>query len=168
MRKIFPGLLLLVLMIFTACAAQKIDRSEPQVKYVQLWRTACFGKCPIYKVEVYDNGLVRYTGIHFVSDTGIYEKNIGSAEAAKILNQFSVNRVDTLQNAYKANIADLPGINYVFQYGNTTKQVSRAEFGPTFLRELAGQVDKLVKNGPSDPPEVDRTWKKVSNSPKGD
>lgn len=168
MKRLFPGILLFVFMIFTACAAQKTDQSSPKVKYVQMWRTACFGKCPIYKVEVYDNGLIRYTGIHFVSDTGIYEKNIGHDRAAKILDQFSARRVDTLQTAYKANIVDLPGINYVFQYGKTTKQVSRAEFGPSFLRELSGEVDKLVKDSPGDAPEVDRTWKKVSNSPKGD
>ena len=56
--------------------------------YVQMRRTACFGRCPIYNVELYKNGRLKYTGVRFVKDSGVYEKNIGAAAAEKIFNEF--------------------------------------------------------------------------------
>lgn len=166
MRKIF-GLLAITTIILTACAAQKKTATTNDVSYVQMWRTACFGKCPNYKIEVYDNGLVRYTGNQF-TDTGIYEKNIGVAEAKKLLNMFTEKRVDTLQKQYQMLVADLPGIVYTFRYGNTEKQILNANFGPLFLRELANKLDRLVKAEGANTPQIDKTWKKISDSPKGD
>jgi len=167
MRKIALGLFTIIAIVMTACAAQKKKTSGVDVSYVQMWRTTCFGKCPSYKIEVYKEGLVRYTGLLF-TDTGIYEKNIGTAQAQEILNEFNKKRVDTLQKEYRVTISDIPGVNYTFRYGNTVKEVRYANFGPVFLRELAEEVDRLVKESPGDIPKMDNTWKRISVSPKGD
>ena len=153
-------------MVITACAAQK-NISGSEVSYVQMQRTPCFGRCPYYKLEIYSDGLVRYTGIQF-TDTGIYEKNIGAERAKKLLDKFSAKKIDTLQKEYKMNVADLPGLNFTFRYNNTVKEVRNAEFGPVFLREAALEIDQLVKENIGDRPKMDNTWKKISDSPKGD
>jgi len=167
MRKIALGLFTIIAIVITACAAQKKKTSKAVVSYVQMWRTSCFGKCPNYKVEIYKDGLVRYTGNLF-TDTGIYEKNIGVGQAQHILDEFTDKRVDTLQKEYRVRISDLPGINYTFKYDGTTKEVRNATFGPLFLRELAAKIDLLVKQHPEDVPKMDNSWRKVSDSPKGD
>lgn len=166
MRKVF-GFLSVMIVLLTACAAQKRSGAADDVTYVQMWRTSCFGKCPNYKVEIYHDGLVRYTGYQF-TDTGIYEKNIGAAKAKQILSNFTVNRVDTLQKEYRMMVADLPGINYTFRFDNREQIVRNAEFGPIFLRELANRIDELVKQEENSAPKIDGTWKKISDNPKGD
>ena len=55
-----------------------------------------------------------------------------------------------------------------FQVNNTVKEVRNAEFGPVFLREAALEIDQLVKENIGDRPKMDNTWKKISDSPKGD
>jgi hypothetical protein len=166
MRKIF-GFLGVVVMIFAACAAQKKAPTANNVTYVQMWRTACFGKCPNYKIEVFGEGLVRYTGYSFTQE-GVYEKNIGAAAAKRILDGYAAKNVDTLQDQYNMRIADLPGIQYIFQYGKTVKKVYNAEFGPEFLRDMANDLDKLVNKEVGGIPSIDNSWKKISDSPKGD
>lgn len=163
----FSALVLAVMLFFTACTAQKKSASS-DLSYVSMQRTACFGKCPVYKLEIYKDGLVRYTAIQFTPDSGVYEKNIGEEKAQKLLNSFAAHRPDTLQKEYNMPIADLPGINIVFKKGNTVKEVRNAEFGPMFLKELSLEMDELVKENPGALPEIDRSWKKISNSPKGD
>jgi len=166
MRKVF-GFLSVVLVLLTACAAQKRTGTADDLTYVQMWRTSCFGKCPNYKVEIFNDGLVRYTGYQF-TDTGIYEKNIGAVKAKQILNNFSSKKIDTLKQEYPMKIADLPGINYTFRFGNREQIVRNAEFGPLFLREMANRIDELVKQEENSVPKMDGTWKKISDHPKGD
>ncbi len=172
MRKIF-GLLSIFVIFLSACAAQKKagstveTSSAPKVNYVQMWRTSCFGKCPDYKIDIYEEGLVRYTGQRF-TDTGIYEKNIGKEQALKLLSRFTNAHVDTLKQSYDVLITDLPGINYTFKYGNTVKEVRNAQFGPFFLKEYANELDKLVKAKEEDVPRMDASWEKISDNTKGE
>ena len=157
-----------VILLFTACAAQKKTASTTGIDYLQMRRSACFGRCPVYKIEIYKDGLVRYTGERYMADTGIYEKRIAAAEAQRLLNLFTAKGVDTLKKEYQMTIADLPGIHYSFRYNGKTKDVRNAEFGPFYLREMANEIDKLVRKSPNDLPEVDNSWKQISEGPKGD
>lgn len=161
------GLLTVVIVIFSACAAQKNGSSTNSLSYLQMWRTSCFGQCPSYKIEVFDDGLVRYSGSHF-TEIGVFEKNISAAAAKKILAGYKAKQVDTLRDKYDMPIQDLPGIQYTFKYDNTIKQVYNAEFGPQFLREMANELDKLVNKEEGGAPRMDDSWKKISDHPKGD
>jgi hypothetical protein len=164
MKKNLLGIFIMVEIVLSACAGQKNSTSQPDVSYMKMYRTSCFGTCPSYSIELYKNGLVRYTGIRFIPDSGVYEKNIGTAKAQELLNMANTQRIDTLKNNYELAIADLPGINYTFKYGTTTKQVSNAHFGPTFLREIARDLDAEVINytNNNEPPKLDGTWKRVT------
>lgn len=167
MKRNLLGIFMVFALVLTACAGPKKITSKPDVTYMKMWRTSCFGRCPSYSVEVYKNGLVRYTGILFVPDSGIYEKNIGTAKAAELLKKFNTHRVDTLQNNYDVQISDLPGINYTFTYGKTTKQVRNGHFGPYFLKELAVEVDGVINRADkNEAPKLTGGWKKISSTPK--
>ena len=191
MKKFLPAfLVLLLLIVISACAAQKKTTSKKSsnstttrstttsgnaynsnstgLSYVQMWRTPCFGRCPNYKLELYSDGTLRYTGYMFTEDTGIYEKNIGAAAAQGIFKPYNGPRIDTLSSEYQSLVQDLPGITYVFKSGNVIKQVRNAHFGPVYLRELANEMDVYIKKDPSSPPRIDKSWKKISDSPRGD
>jgi hypothetical protein len=136
----------------------KVSKTAPTVSYMSMERTACFGKCPTYTVEIYNTGLIRYTSRMFTEHEGVYEKNVGAAQTQSLLSQYSQNRIDTCSDRYESYIQDLPGIIYVFKYGKTTKKIMNAEFGPEYLKKLSLKVDELAK--------VDNTWKKVADKPK--
>ena len=160
-------IVLIASLFFTACTAQK-KTGESEVKipipsdiqYLKMHRSACFGRCPTYSIEVYKNGLVRFTGIKFTQPIGIYEKNMGSVKVQNLFSEFSVKKVDTCKDVYDLHIADLPGIYYTFEYPNKTKKINNAHFGPQFLKDLANEVDSIGQ--------VNGTWKKISDEPLGD
>jgi hypothetical protein len=172
----FAGILtLFILTSFCACAGKKevtthnssqtkttqAQESGLNIAYMQMRRTACFGRCPEYFIEIYKDGLVRYTGIRNVTDTGIYEKKMDPAVITSLLNKFQEFHVDTCKERYDMIISDLPGINYKFTFDNEiTKQIHNAHFGPEALKVFAKDIDQTII--------VDRSWKQISTNWKQD
>lgn len=139
-----------------AVKEEKKAGEEHGITYIQMRRTACFGRCPEYIIELYKNGLVRYTGIRNIADTGIYEKQFDPESITALIKPFNDFRVDTCKNSYELIIADLPGINYMFKYDTVTKQVRNAHFGPAELKFYAKEIDDAIQ--------VDKSWKQTSRS----
>ncbi|XZF15139.1 DUF6438 domain-containing protein [Chitinophagaceae bacterium MMS25-I14] len=141
-----------LLMTAIAANAQKVP------EYVRMGRTACFGRCPIYSVEIYKNGLVRYSGQMFTQHQGVYEKKITKTKAAQLLKQFSSYRPDTCSAIYEKRIPDLPGMFLVFNYGDkqNEKKIINADSGPFFLKSIGRTLDSLGG--------VNKSWKKVADT----
>jgi hypothetical protein len=156
-------------MVINACGLQKsfhknskhkqTDISNNHLSYIRMHRTACFGRCPVYSIEIFDNGLLRYSGIRFVSDTGVFEKKIEIGKVKEFLASFEKFKLDTVHESYENRIVDLPGIFYEFKLGNDEMHVKNAQFGPNFLKSIATEIDNfvLVENGTIG----DSTWKKT-------
>ncbi len=162
------------LIMFSACSQTKIfahknkktklGNSKIHLSYLKMHRSGCFGRCPTYSIEVFENGLVRFTGIRFIADTGIFEKNFTSTKVQELLTSFEKYRVDTLKPAYENRIVDLPGIEYLFTINNKQTHVNNAHFGPSYLRTLARNVDDFVLIEGTI--RMDNSWKKVSKGSK--
>ncbi len=43
---------------------------DPESLNIEMWRTDCQIRCPVYKVTIHGNGTVDYVGDHFVRDRG--------------------------------------------------------------------------------------------------
>jgi hypothetical protein len=158
MKKSFFIAIAILSLITVAQAKQKKTSKKTAITYVSMSRTACYGRCPDYKIELFSNGLVRYSGYMFVADSGVYEKYVGRAKVQKLFNEFVLNRADTCKDKYELRVMDLPGLYYTIKYGNKTKKIDNANMGPYFLRDMATDIDNAIK--------VDKTWKKVANEAK--
>lgn len=148
---------------FAACAqgkkaAKKISGKDSEViTKVRMDRGACFGRCPVYAIEVGRDGTARYYGKMFTAHQGIWEKNIGAEKAAVLIQQYQAARVDTCKNDYDVPISDLPGLYYTFTYAKkASKQINNANFGPRFLSAYGKRIDEAVR--------VDNTWRKVADT----
>jgi hypothetical protein len=142
MRKIT---LLFLLIVASATAFAQEATTSPEIISVNMHRTACFGRCPDYTIEISKNGTATYTAIRFNTDTGIYKKNIGTKKARAILKEFATYRVDTCREMYENRIPDLPGIYYIIKYQGRTQKIANANFGPAFLKSMAEEMDKIGK-----------------------
>lgn len=160
MKNKLPLLLGTLLIMIAACAAQKkggkSSQQSPAITSITMHRTACFGRCPDYSIELHADGQTTYNGYRFTDHQGVYEKNIGAAKAAELIQQFKNYRVDTCQNEYRMLVSDLPGIIYTIRTGEDSKTIRNAHFGPGFLKTLAKSMDEAIK--------VDNSWKKVADT----
>jgi hypothetical protein len=153
MRKSIFLVYVLCVFALPACTTAKKPAGNA-ITALELSRGACFGKCPVYSVKIFDNGLVRYTGRSFVPFEGIYEKKFPMETVQKLLNEATSYRLDTCKGEYPY-VPDLPGIDFTITYKTRTQQIKNAGRGPALLRELASDIDEAIK--------VDATWKKIAD-----
>jgi hypothetical protein len=147
--KAMKNLLLLACILFVGT----VYAQKKSINKVSMHRTACFGKCPTYSLEINKNGSVTYTSIRFTKFEGIYTKKFSIDKVKNIFLQVNLLKLDTCQNEYEQIIADLPGLNFNIDYTNAKKQIVNAHFGPKFLKRLAMNIDKEFS--------IDSTWKKI-------
>ncbi len=120
-----------------------------KITEIQYTRTPCYGACPWYKIIISDDGAMRYEGIKFVKNEGLYQGNIKKRrddEVAEIFDYVNKLKIDTFQDKYDAGISDLPGkkILMISTKGKPVKDVLMVGIEPEPLKTLAEMIDKLI------------------------
>lgn len=167
MKKNLLSFIVVVAVIFSACAQQKkttksqaslVKKTANAIQSMAMERTPCFGNCPAYRLEIYRDGLVKFKSWSDTEYEGEYEKKFDAAKVAELFTQFEEHRVDTCAEAYESLIQDVPGINYYFTYMDREQKIMNAHFGPKYLTLMAEETDKHFK--------VDATWTKTADKKK--
>lgn len=164
MKKIGLGILGVCLTLSSLAMHKKIKNgknktqiaatSNPtRIKSLLMGRAGCYGTCPIYTLEIFDDGRVVYTGKRYVDKIGIFEKKLSAQSNLDLFKSFNEIRPDTLYYQYETRIADLPGFYYFINYGDSIKRVINADAGPKILRDWANKIDEYAP--------IDDSWKKI-------
>lgn len=111
-----------VLAVFCLAAAW-FPSTRGQPVTIRLERTACYGRCPIYRVEIRGDGLVTYTGERFVAVTGVRTRRIPPAAVARLVDQFRAANFYALKDSYRAGITDMPSAITTLRIGRHSKRV---------------------------------------------
>ncbi len=121
-------------------------RGKPVV--ISLERTACFGRCPIYRVEIRGDGLVSYEGVRFVAVTGKRYRRISPAAVSRLVAQFRAADFYSLQDSYRANVTDLPSKIVTISIGGRTKRVldyaGRNVGMPVAVNDIEEAIDRTA------------------------
>jgi Domain of unknown function (DUF6438) len=123
----------------SAVPAKPIEVKVENELMVSLQRTPCFGRCPVFKIELFGDGKVVYEGRAFSTRLGTH-KAIASPELMKaILQKASDIKYLTFNAKYpkgESMITDIPTtISYV-KLGTESKMVYNNYDAPTELLEF--------------------------------
>jgi hypothetical protein len=144
----FSRVFVLILMMAAACAAQ-----APQEPVITLRRTACFGACPVYSLEIFENGFIRYVGKQFVQVTGERRAVISQDAVENLVSHFLQAGYFAMEDHYETykdsqgrvmRISDLPTVYSSLRFGKQKKTVSDCAFAPKALGELEREVDRVA------------------------
>jgi len=112
---------------------------------IGLQRTACFGRCPVYTVEIGADGTVRFKGRAFVALTGRHEAKIPVAAVRGLYDAFAKADFFWTFDKYTSRITDQPTTIVTLSYDGRTKQVSDykgTSVGmPVEITELENAID---------------------------
>jgi len=124
---------------------------------VYLARTACFGTCPVYEVEVFADGRVRYTGEEHVKTSGTHEARISPDAVRQLAVAMRAARFDTLRSSYQdvddgcdRLFTDAPSLTIGMKRDGRTKGVNYYGgcSGPAVpsarIRALANTIDQIA------------------------
>jgi hypothetical protein len=157
MKKIALTILLITIGLSSFAKHSRQKRNPPRsnkIESVSMSRTACYGRCPVYTIEITKSGLATYNAQMFNADTGIFQKNIGAKTALQLFDQMNADRIDTCKDLYPTRVQDLPGVVYTITYKDSLKTIRNANLGPYFLKQLSASIDSIGKK-------TDDSWKKL-------
>jgi hypothetical protein len=141
---------LLLLTFFSSCdpaillgpQAARADQYNLRIDY---HRSGCYGRCEIYGLKVYDNGLLVFTGERFTDRPGTWEKSIDRRRVTVLLDSFERADFASYPRSFKGMIADAATVqvNYYDAAGKLYQTSFKAE-APKELRDLSDVLHQLA------------------------
>ena len=119
---------------------KKTDSSEIEL-IISLQRTACFGTCPIYKIEIFSDGSGIYTGTRFVKNIGVAKFSLSETQMNLILTQAEAIGFTNMKEEYSEPISDLPTTFIQIK----DKRIRDYTGAPKTLKNLENLIDQLYQ-----------------------
>ena len=119
---------------------KKANTSEIEL-IISLQRTACFGTCPIYKIEIFSDGSGIYTGTRFVENIGVTKFSLSENQMNLILTQAEAIGFMNMKEEYSEPISDLPTTFIQIK----DKKIRDYTGAPKTLKKLESLIDQLYQ-----------------------
>lgn len=115
--------------------------------FASMERGACFGRCPIYKMYIYESGKATYEGINFVDLMGAYQTTFTAKELADISANAREYGLDTMALEYdKKGVTDLPTAMIGVTFDGEYKKIKMRYGYPQSLRTFRDYFEELLKS----------------------
>lgn len=122
------------------------DEIKKDVPFLSMKRTPCYGKCPAYLVDIYENGQVIFNGRSFVDYIGEHTGIISTDDVQKIKDKITAINFFELNDKYDSNVTDFPSCIIDVNMAGKTKSILDRVGGPKELKELETLIHDLVLN----------------------
>ena len=132
---------ILITLFFSCQVSNDLINKNPE-KIISLERTACFGSCPIYKIEIFTNGNGTYTGKQFVENLGVINFKISTKKIQEIINYAEDIDFFKMEDRYYEPISDLPTTITIIK----EKKIINYSGGPKQLRLLEKLIDRFYQD----------------------
>ncbi len=150
--KIFPLFLsLLLLLLLSGCALlmpspKHVDAYQLRASFYQ---GPCFGRCPVYTLSLYQNGMLLYEGERFTDMPGTWYKLLGRAEVAALIDSFTAADLSRFPLSFPSNVPDasIRTLTFVDIKQQKTYRSSFKEEAPQELKSLADRMASLTAAG---------------------
>ena len=111
-----------------------------------MYRSVCFGACPVYSLTIYGNGTVVYEGEMYVNVTGKQTSEISQEKIQEIVDEFY--RIDylSLDDVYDEPISDIPHTITSIRINGKYKSIYNRAGAPKELKELENKIDEIIMN----------------------
>gem|GEM_PF-2901871 len=113
----------------------------------------CFGYCPVYDIEVYLSGRLRYHAKQFTERAGTYEGKLTDEELNQLVQRIERLRFDTMSPRYPKDpnlvIVDLPSTTIEVLYRGKYIRIVDNHSAPPSLKKFEKEVETKLRFHPS-------------------
>lgn len=145
MKTLLP-LLLLTSLVLQHCKTAANQKTEAQPLFT-LFRTACFGTCPSYILEVFDNKKVVFNGLAHTSPLGKKDFTISASELNSLKKKFEQLSIDSYADFYPIDSPVPQDIPSVIISSNVSGKVKKIEIkgggAPEAIQEWIESLETL-------------------------
>ena len=124
----------------------RYTKSLPDSLFVSIERTPCFGRCPTYKLMVFQSGYATLHVKNWVEslENGKYETRISKAEMDQIRQRIEAVAYYKLPNEFDGPITDIPSTFTAANINGRKKRVKNRYDAPVKLQEYEKFLDGLL------------------------
>lgn len=136
--------------IETPIDTQIVVDTFPPVLIASISKTPCYGRCPVFKLEFFENGVAHYIGKRFTDMQGSYEAKVGSDFGEQLKKMVNNSQFFNLSAEFPVKgepIYDLPNTITFINLEGQEHQIINNHDAPAALLELekflTDQVNQL-------------------------
>ncbi len=152
MRKHYTLWLLVSLLTWGGCnfnALRKvtaIDLGQLEL-LVAMEKSPCFGRCPVYSMKVYQNGVASYDGKQFSELEGLHVKRISNAALSELKSTLADANLFRFQDAYRSRLPDLQSVKITYYTEDRYKSIIGKDGRPEPVLKIQELLEEIVENG---------------------
>jgi hypothetical protein len=140
----YPYLYLLFLVAFFQCSNKKQVIGQPGVKLFEMSKSPCFGRCPIYTVTIYQNGVMTLMAKDNMTLKGNYTSTMNKSELKDFKSKLKALQIKEFKDEYREPIADAPATTVTYFDGAESKKIFTNFRYPDSLQAFTEQLNDRV------------------------
>ena len=148
MKLYISSIAIAFLLLAFSCKSNKQlkNMNKDEIRF-SMKKSACFGKCPIYKLTIRQNGYATFEGVANTDKLGIYGKQISKDQFKLLEKQFEDSNFESFPVKFQSQIADLPANTIGYHNGQVYKEISGKEERPEQVMQLQFLLEKIADSG---------------------
>jgi len=128
-----------------ALLGPKADRADNYNLRVRYSRGSCYGRCEVYALNVYDNGLLVFEGKRFTDKPGTWEKSIDRRRVTSLLDSFARADFPNYPRSFRGQVVDAATIRVTYyDTDDTMYETSFKDSEPPELGLLSKKLHDLA------------------------
>ncbi|KKQ35326.1 MAG: hypothetical protein US52_C0028G0004 [candidate division WS6 bacterium GW2011_GWA2_37_6] len=140
----FILVLLLIPIYFLYTNFQDDPKGNGSFTYIKMSRTACYGTCPAYSVEIESNGDVKYIGEMFVGVKGERTFELTESQVQELNDAIKEADFFSLKDRYYESVTDLPSTTTLIRTTDEEKSIYNYVGAPNKLNVLEDKIDEIT------------------------
>ena len=148
MKIYFSFLALSISLLAFSCKSKKqITNLDPKETRFSLAKGPCFGKCPMYTLDIDQSGYATLEGLSNIPTLGIHGKQLDKKQFEKLEEEFMKSNFESYPLEFKSQIPDLPTNTIGYHNGVEYREISGKEDRPEQVMQLQFLLEKIVDSG---------------------
>jgi len=142
--------LLLTTFLISSCSSNKKmldaqNSEDPLQPMISFKKTPCFGKCKVYKISIYQDGLAILEGIEHIEKTGVHFGQLNKMDLDKLKKDLKSLNWNSYKASYFKNIPDLPSTELRFYHSRDSIQTIKSNTSlPDELESVQTKIAEFV------------------------
>ena len=129
------------------CGGKDEDAASSRPVSITMERTPCFGRCPVYRLDITDSGKVVYEGRGFVKERGRHEGSLPAADVQALAKEIEAAGFFGLRDSYPPDATDQASVITSVTIDRKTKRIEHnlgSRTAPAALEALYRRIDEVA------------------------
>lgn len=134
------------IIFFSSCGITKNTNIEELNEVIIMKKGPCFGRCPVYTLTIYDNGVAAYKGEQYSDKPGLHTRILSSEEFDSVRTEFKFANLWQYKDVYQGRLPDLQTVSITYYEDEDVKTILGKDGRPEKVVKLQKILEWIASN----------------------